>query len=357
MLRATEEVNVDFSYSQDALDLRDGAREYFRGNCTPEVLRALVEDGNADLASWSELVDMGLVGFLVPESAGGLGNSDSGFVLLAEEAGFVALPEPLTDAAGVAVSVLRAAEHDKATEIVSEIAAGNARVLVSHSINPYVNQLTTDDGILHVTNDEVHLLDAGSFSAEPVESIDPLRRLRKVKVKTSASTLIASGDQARRLSSMCLQRGALFCAAELLGLTAAMIDMSRAYAIERKQFGVAIGTFQAVKHHLANAFAKLEFARPTVYRAAATLGESDLRVASHIAHAKIAATDAAVHAAEAAIQVHGGIGYTFEADLHLWMKRVWALAGIWGDRNYHMNAVDRAVFDEELELGPAATFG
>ncbi len=348
---------MDFSYSRDALDLRDGAREYFRGSCTPEVLRALLEDDSADLGSWSQLVDMGLVGFLVPESAGGLDNSDSGFVLLAEEAGYVALPEPLADVAGVAVSVLSAAEHDAATEILSEIATGETRVLVSHWINPYVNQLSADDKILHVTTDEVHLLEAGNYSVESVESIDPLRRLSKVNAKTSASTRIASGEKARRLSSICLQRGALFCAAELLGLTAAMIDMSRAYVNERKQFGVAIGTFQAVKHHLASAFAKLEFARPTVYRAAATADAAEERVDVHIAHAKIAATDAAINAAEAAIQVHGGIGYTFEADLHLWMKRVWALAGIWGDRNYHMNVVDRAVFDEELDLGPAATFG
>lgn len=348
---------MDFNYSQDALDLRDGAREYFRGSCTAEALRALVEKGNADLGSWSDLVDMGLVGFLVPESAGGLGNSDSGFVLLSEEAGYVALPEPLADAAGVAVSLLNAAPHNAATEIVGAIASGETRVLVSHWINPYVNQLSADDKILHVTFDEVHLLDAGSHSAEPVDSIDPLRRLCKVNAKTSASTLIATGDEARRLSSICLQRGALFCAAELLGLTAAMIDMSRAYVNERKQFGVAIGTFQAVKHHLASAFAKLEFARPCVYRAAATADKEEQRADLHIAHAKIAATDAAINAAEAAIQVHGGIGYTFEADLHLWMKRVWALAGIWGDRNYHMGVVDRAVFDEYLEIGPAATFG
>ncbi|MCP5089765.1 MAG: acyl-CoA dehydrogenase family protein, partial [Gammaproteobacteria bacterium] len=86
---------MDFNYSQDEIDLRDGAREYLRGSCTPEVLRGLVEVGSANLDSWSELVEMGLVGFLVPESAGGLGMSDTGFVLLAEEAGYVAMPEPL----------------------------------------------------------------------------------------------------------------------------------------------------------------------------------------------------------------------------------------------------------------------
>ena len=168
--------------------------------------------------------------------------------------------------------------------------------------------------------------------------------------------MLASGEQADRLAERAARRGAVFSAAELLGLAAAMIDMSKYYAAERKQFGVAIGTFQAVKHHLSTAFTKLEFARPVVYRAATSLAEKGARSSMHVAHAKIAAGDAAINAAEAAIQVHGGIGYTFEADLHLWMKRVWALTGLWGDRNYHMRVVDEAVLDGQLPIGPAATF-
>ena len=341
---------MDFSYSQDELDLRDGAREYLRGRCTPEVLRKLVENGSADLDSWCELIEMGLVGFLVPESAGGLGMSDTGFVLLAEEAGYVASPEPLIDVAGVAAPILASLGNDAA----EQIAAGTSRVVTAHSLNPYVNQLAPTDKLLQFTDEAVGLIDASDIEADTVESIDPLRRL--TRVETRESTVIAEGEKARQLAATAALRGALFTAAELLGLTAAMIDMSKNYVVERKQFGVAIGTFQAVKHHLSTAFTKLEFARPAVYRAAATLIDDDDRAALHVAHAKIAAGDAAISAAEAAIQVHGGIGYTFEADLHLFMKRVWALTGLWGDRNHHMNVVDRMVFDQDLELGPSATF-
>jgi alkylation response protein AidB-like acyl-CoA dehydrogenase len=341
---------VDFNFSQDELDLRDGAREYLRDRCTPDVLRKLVENESADLGSWPELIEMGLVGFLVPESAGGLGMSDTGFVLLAEEAGYVATPEPLIDVAGIAAPILASLDSDAA----EQIAAGELRVVTAHPLNPYVNKLGEGDTVLQFSEEKLALAAASDVEAQAVDSIDPLRCLSRI-VPTK-STPIASGDEARRLALMAALRGALFTAAELLGLTAAMIDMSKNYAVERKQFGVAIGTFQAVKHHLSTAFTKLEFARPAVYRAAATLKGADARSALHVAHAKIAAGDAAINAAETAIQVHGGIGYTFEADLHLFMKRVWALTGLWGDRNHHMNEVDRAVFDQRLKLGPAETF-
>lgn len=342
---------MEFLFSHDELDLRDGAREYLRGSCTPEVLRKLVEKKSADLGSWTELVEMGLIAYLLPESCGGLGLSDTGFALLAEEAGYVAMPEPLVDVAGVAAPLLAGLD----AAIAAGIAGGETRVVTAHPLNPYVNQLMPSDRILAFADNAIGLLDPGDAGGESVTSIDPLRRLSRICVSAGGTTLL-TGKDARPLAKRAALRGAVFTAAELLGLTAAMIDMSTEYARERKQFGAAIGTFQAVKHHLSTAFTKLEFARPVVYRAAASVSNGDDRADLHAAHAKIAATDAAINAAEAAIQVHGGIGYTFEADLHLWMKRVWALAGLWGDRNHHMNLVDRAVFADSAATGPGATF-
>ena len=347
---------MDFSFAQDDLDLRDGAREYFRGRCTRETLRELVEEGTADLGSWEELVEMGLVGFLVPEPSGGLELSNGVFALIAEEAGYVATPETLVDVAGVAAPVLASLGTDSAGEALADIATGASKVLTAHPLNPYINQLSNADKLLVFDGDTVSLANAGTIRARSVESIDPLRRLSRIETMSPEPIPLASGDQAARLGREAAMRGALFTAAELLGLAAAMIDMSREYVTQRKQFGVAIGTFQAVKHHLSSAFTKLEFARPAVYRAAARLDSDDDSVARYVAHAKIAASDAAINAAEAAIQVHGGIGYTFEADLHLWMKRSWALAGLWGDRHHHINVVDQSIFERSVPVGPAATF-
>ena len=347
---------MDFSFTQDDLDLRDGAREYFRGRCTREALRALVEAGAADLESWPELVEMGLVAFLAPEDAGGLGLGSEVFALIAEEAGYVATPETLTDTAGVAVPVLAAAGTQAATEALGAIATSERRVVTAHPLNPYVNHLESADQVLLFGADSVALADRAALEYQAADSIDPLRRLSAITGTAPGAQVVAEGEDAARLGREAAVRGAVFSAAELLGLAAAMIDMAREYATQRKQFGVVIGTFQAVKHHLSTAFTKLEFARPAVYRAAARLDSDDPAAGRYAAHARIAAIDAAINAAEAAIQVHGGIGYTFEADLHLWMKRTWALVGLWGDRHHHVGVIDRALFEDALETGPSATF-
>jgi alkylation response protein AidB-like acyl-CoA dehydrogenase len=116
-----------------------------------------------------------------------------------------------------------------------------------------------------------------------------------------------------------------------------MIEMTVDYVKERKQFGVPVGSYQAVKHHLANAHLKIEYARPVVYRAAYDPSRRD------VSFAKVYANDAAALAARVALQCHGAIGYSFEYDLHLWMKRAWVLQLSWGDSAFHRDRVADAV--------------
>jgi hypothetical protein len=123
--------------------------------------------------------------------------------------------------------------------------------------------------------------------------------------------------------------------AVLVGVADRLIAMAAQYANERSQFGKPIGSFQAVKHQLADALVRVEFARPVVYRAAWSLAEGDPDAGLHASMAKAMASEAATVAARTALQVHGAIGYTWEHDLHLWMKRAWALAAAWGDAAAH----------------------
>jgi alkylation response protein AidB-like acyl-CoA dehydrogenase len=123
--------------------------------------------------------------------------------------------------------------------------------------------------------------------------------------------------------------------AVLLGVADRLVTMTAGYALERSQFGHPIGSFQAVKHHLANALVRLEFARPAVYQAAWSLDNGDPDADRHCSMAKALASDAATGAARTALQVHGAIGYTWEHDVHLWMKRAWSLAAAWGDAGFH----------------------
>ena len=138
-------------------------------------------------------------------------------------------------------------------------------------------------------------------------------------------------------------RAALGTAAQLVGLAARMIDMAVAHVKERHQFGVPVGSYQAVKHHLANAHLKNEYARPAVYRAAYALAHDEPDRSRDVSFAKAYANEAAAFAAKVALQCHGAIGYSFEYDLHLWMKRVWVLQTAWGDTAFHRTRVADAI--------------
>ena len=142
---------------------------------------------------------------------------------------------------------------------------------------------------------------------------------------------------------LALDRGALATAAQLLGLAEKLIDLSVEYAKARRQFGAPIGSYQAIKHHLANALLKLEYARPCVYRAAYAIAHSEPDRHRDVSLAKAYANEAAAFAARVALQCHGAIGYTFEHDLHLWLKRVWSLQRAWGDTAHHRHEVATAV--------------
>ena len=150
------------------------------------------------------------------------------------------------------------------------------------------------------------------------------------------------------------KRQALACAAQMLGVSDRLIELAVQYACERRQFGVAIGSFQAVKHMLADVKVKLEYARSLVYRAAHSVCRDTPSRAVHVSMAKVAASETAARAASTALQVHGAIGYTWEQDLHVWMRRAWSLQLAWGSAAWHRERVSRAVIDREL---PAETFG
>jgi hypothetical protein len=175
-------------------------------------------------------------------------------------------------------------------------------------------------------------------------------------VRASVGDRRASVDGSRHLFSVSLsdevldldvhvvtERAALAAAAQLVGLAQQMLDMSVAYVAQREQFGKPVGSFQAVKHHLADAALRLEFARPCVHRAAWVLVNDPNETQVAVSLAKAQSSEAALLAARKALQVHGAIGYTVEYDLHMWMKRAWALAAAWGDATWHRNRVKDAL--------------
>jgi alkylation response protein AidB-like acyl-CoA dehydrogenase len=184
-------------------------------------------------------------------------------------------------------------------------------------------------------------------------SVDPARWLWQ----TCAGQELARGPAAAAAAARALEAGTLACAAQLLGAGRALLEASVRQATQRSQFGQPIGSFQAVKHYLADVAIGLEFARPLLDAAAAALddqaqadpapgaagSDSSVHSARDVSAAKVACTDAAYRAARVALQVHGAIGYTQEHDLHLWLTKVRALAGAWGSQAEHRARVMAAL--------------
>ncbi len=365
-----------FAFTDDQLALRDAVRDLLAKECPPDVVRAAWPAPDADgqgpgagaradatrvAALWGHLAEMGVLGVAVPEEGGGLGMDARDWVLVAEEVGYAAVPLPFS-ANALVVAPLLAALGDPSGDLAALVGGGavvDAELTGSGLLPDGPWHTHTLVGVTGVTGalDGSGLLDgagvgaaAGLVRLVPIAdlraraddepTVDGAQRLRRVGHREVGGVeLFVSADELHAA----FDRGALATAAELVGLTRRMLDLAVAYVVERRQFGVPIGSFQAVKHHLADARLRIEFAAPAVYRAAWSVATDAPSAARDVSMAKVLASEAAHVVGRKALQVHGGIGYTVEYDLHLFLKRAWALQQTWGTDAFHRDRVGRAL--------------
>jgi alkylation response protein AidB-like acyl-CoA dehydrogenase len=349
---------MDFVFNEDQDALASTVKRFLMTEMTPELIRELwtTPTGRSE-ALWAMFAAQGLTAVSVPESHDGMGLSEIEWALLAQTYGYFAGPEPLLDTALVAVGMLDGLPSSTWRDaLLRDIAAGTARVAIAHPVNPYVSDAHVAQVLLCERDGELHRLAPHACTWTEVESIDPSRRLFELEWQASASTRVASADEAAPLFARALDQGAFAVAAQLLGLTQRVLDMAIDYSAQRKQFGKPVGSYQAVKHLLADVAIHYEFARPVVYRASCAIAANDPYRALYVSHAKLAATAAAQLAARHAMQVHGAIGYTWELDLQIFMKRIWALSGSWGDTTFHKDRVADTLIEARAPIGPARTF-
>ncbi len=346
-----------FALSDEQIEFRDAVRGLLADTCGPDDIRAAWAD--AELAgggpgggdgtvpgAWDALGAMGVLGIQVPEDRDGLGMTDEDLVPLLIEVGRAGLPDPVSSTAGVAVGLLRdAAPAGIAAEWLPRIAAGDVRVGVGFGATPSITAARRCDVFLLADRGEVHLVEPSGVELTDLDSVDGARHLARVTWTPSDATLVVGGDDGFAAANTAFDRAALGGAAMLLGLSRTMLDMTVLYAVERQQFGVPIGSFQAVKHQLADASLAVEFVEPLVLRAANSLALGDPDAGVHVSMAKAKASTAATAAAATSLQVHGAIGYTVECDLHLYMKRAWALAARYGDAEFHRRRVRTGVLE------------
>lgn len=316
-----------FALSTEQEAFRDAVADLLATACPPAVVRRSWEapPGSLDRGVWDDLAGMGVLSVLVPEGEGGLGLDETFLVPVLEACGRAALPHPVVETAIVAAPLLGA----------------DAGIVTTDLGGPNLPCGADADALLLRDGNRLVRVDPGELHLAPVTTVDRARRAVRAPRPIPASAHPVTDDPA--VVALAFDRGALGTAAVLLGLAQAMLDQTVAYVGQRHQFGVPVGSFQAVKHHLADVALAIEHTRPVLWRAAWSIAHDHPTRARDVSTAKAMAGDTAERSARAALQCHGAIGYTVEADLHLFLKRAWALTRAWGDTSFHTDRVADAL--------------
>jgi alkylation response protein AidB-like acyl-CoA dehydrogenase len=335
---------MDFDFSDEQFMLRDAVRDFLQKESSPAEVRRMWEDtAGRSPERWKKLGELGVLGLTVPEQFGGAGMDEIDLVLVLEEAGRNILPEPLLETAAVGAPLLaRAGTDAQKSAWLPKVAAGDAVVSIGLKGQPYVADATADVVLLE-QDGELHAATQDRLTLEPLTSWDRARRLFSVTAELDKDTLMAP---AAEHSLWAFDHAAAATAAELIGIADAMLQNTIGYAKEREQFGRKIGSFQAVQHKLAETFLVVESAKAAVYYAAYALARDLPDASIHVSVAKAAAGDAERRANYESLQLHGGIGFTWEHDLHLWLKRGRALEAAYGDSDWHRKRISDWVYSK-----------
>jgi alkylation response protein AidB-like acyl-CoA dehydrogenase len=320
----------------DALEFSAAVRDLLDRSCDVEALRAAWDSADGRVPGlWKRLAELGVTGLTVGEDHGGSGMDLTAALPVLHVTGRAALPEPVVETL-TAARLLEQAGGEAATTWLPRVVDGSAVLALGPGPTGVVSAAEHAD-LLLLADDTgaVFALEAGAVRLTPLPSVDTGMRL--ASVAWSPDDAVARLDGAE--PAAVFDWAVVAVAAQLVGLAEAMLEMAVAYAKTREQFGVAIGSFQAVKHQLADAYVATSFARPVVGRAAWSVSHGLPSRARDASHAKHAASTAAGRVARTALQVHGGIGYTFEHDLHMWLKRTWTLSALWGNAQWHKERV------------------
>jgi alkylation response protein AidB-like acyl-CoA dehydrogenase len=339
-------MNADLLYSDTEEALRDSVRHLLADRCPREAIAALYEAGPQDFSGvWEELAaDLGLAGLLVPEQLGGAGASAREAAVVMEEIGRAVAPVPFLSSAVLAtVALLRAGETETLAALATgavtaalamplSTAPGDPITGVSIGINGLTGRVSSVAGanaadvlvvpVVGPDGLELHTVSrtAAGVEVSPVLALDMTRPLADVRFSAAASSRVDTGSADAAVAAA-LEAGAALLASEQLGVAQWCFDTTLDYVRQRKQFGRVIGSYQVIKHRLADLWLEVSSAAVAARYAADTSARSDEDATVAAAIAQAYCSDVAVHAAEECIQLHGGIGMTWEYPAHLYLKR------------------------------------
>ena len=340
-----------FELTDDQQAIQQTAREFLASRYPPEEVRRLAledERGFTD-EQWRAIAELGWPALVVPEDDGGLGLGVVELAVIQEQLGYALAPTPLLSTVAAALAIAAAGSAEQRAEWLPAMAEGERRGTVA----PLYSGLAFDEGAVSGTlegvpdaagadllvvpagHEQVAVVDlqGDGVRVEVVEALDPTRRLSTVTLDRAPATTLAAGDG--RALARVRDVIAVAVASESVGVAQRAMEMAVAHARDRKQFGRPIGVFQAISHPCAQMLLETEGARSAVLFAAWALDHSPEEAPLAAAMAKAYASDAGWRVPAAALQVLGGIGFTWEHDLHFWLKRGRANAATAGDARSH----------------------
>jgi alkylation response protein AidB-like acyl-CoA dehydrogenase len=376
---------MDFELSDDQRLLKDNARNVLESEWPTTRVRELMEHPTGAAENlWKQMGELGWLGMRVPEACGGSGLSMTDLVPLAEEFGRALVSGPFTATAVSATAMLRAAGGELAQTLLSGIAAGTSLVVpaldepasdraegdVQTPAVVIQGQYQLSGTKLFVPHADVadHLIvsartspwggpyagislfvvprQAEGVTLTPLQTIDATWRLFEVqleKVRVDATALLGPLNGALPLLEMSQQEARLMRSAEATGVAERALELATAYAKERVAFGQPIGSYQAIQHKLVDMLVEVENARSLVYYAAWALDDANAEAGQAVAMAKAYSADIAWNVTTNAIQVYGGIGFTWECDLHLYHRRALQLHASDGTPAEHREEIARLI--------------
>jgi alkylation response protein AidB-like acyl-CoA dehydrogenase len=376
---------MDFDLSKPQKLLKNSAREFLARECPARRVRELMETETAhDERLWQAIADQGWVGLLIPEEHGGLGLGLVELAAVAEEMGRACLPGAFLSTLTAAALIERAGNQAQRAKYLEPIAAGELKATIalleegaSWDVDSVKLEATRGDGNFHLTGRKLFVPDADTADllicvardgdglallpvergadgllVKPMPAMDGTRKIYEVAFAgvsvLEADALGADGD-ARGALSGALEVAATALCAEMVGGMQWVLDTTVEYAKTRQQFGRAIGSFQAVQHQCADILLMTESARSAAYYAAWTLTEADPAASVAVSIAKAYCSDAYREVGNRGVQVHGGIGFTWEHDLQLYYKRSKSSETLFGDATFHRERIARLIVDGEQQ--------
>jgi alkylation response protein AidB-like acyl-CoA dehydrogenase len=366
---------VDFNLSEEQEALQQMARDFLAERWPMERTRQLLDQRFAiiDDDVWSEIVEMGWLGVAAAEEVGGIGGDVLTAAVLAEEAGRGVLPGPFQSSLISAIAVERSGDSDRIAKLLPALIGGSTRVTVAieepgglYGPDAVRAEAVAGGGGWRLSGTKILVPDAAAADVLLVAARTPdglgllqiaasaagvtINRMNRMDsqasdevvlddVATDPDALLGGAARGHDTLREVYDIWTILTAADLLGSAEAALEMTRRYAIERVQFGRPIGTFQAVSHRLADRLVEVEIGRSLVYGACLALDERGENAPALVSAAKAWLSDAAISSVETALQIHGGVGFTWEYDVHLHMRRARCNAALLGDADHHRDRV------------------